>query len=170
MPRGVAGHIAGLAAEGKIKDIGDVDVGSFAEAIEVAGSNEMAQIVQTLSRKRNLNDEEIAELGSFSPVKFIGRSSERMNKMGLKWLGSWYRDVYPDISQRFAKKYFPLMHSLNRLPDAQGKGKRWARRVSMDAISGQPKSHEKLVRALRYGENSRFFKALSTQELSLIHI
>lgn len=164
MPRGVAGHIAGLAAEGKIKDIGDVDVGSFAEAIEVAGSNEMAQIVQTLSRKRNLNDEEIAELGSFSPVKFIGRSSERMNKMGLKWLGSWYRDVYPDISQRFAKKYFPLMHSLNRLPDAQGKGKRWARRVSMDAISGQPKSHERLVRALRYGENSRFFKALSTQE------
>lgn len=89
-------------------------------------------------------------------------NASRMEKAGMSWLSGWYRDHFPTFHQEFAKRFMPLHEALQGLPDAYKGVVQWGRRSL--ALSGQPESHSKIMRALRHGDGSRQERALSDQE------
>lgn len=89
-------------------------------------------------------------------------NASRMEKAGMTWLSGWYRDHFPRFHQEFAKHFMPLHESLRSLPDAYNGVVQWGRRSL--ALSGQPESHTKIMRALRQGDGSRQERALSAEE------
>ena len=101
------------------------------------------------------------------PFGYFMAQSSRMESLGANWLGGWYKDHFPDLHQKFAKKYFPIHHALRALPDADGKVRAWARRASAGVGQSQPDSYKRIVRALRYGRGSRQEKALNDQERAI---
>ncbi|NCW67104.1 MAG: hypothetical protein EBV86_00840, partial [Marivivens sp.] len=165
LPRGTVGEITESLMSRDFQGMGDINPGSVGEVLEERGvSSPMSGAIMSMLRGRKLNPKEEQAVRKTSPFWWLQSQSARMDDLGAKWVGSWYKDNFPKLHRRFASKYFPIHHKLRELPDADGKVRAWARRASAGVKQEQPKSYQRIVKALRYGAGSQQQKNLSEQE------
>ena len=165
MPRGMTGSLVQSLQDTKIPSVAAVNAGAVGEAAELQGVNApTTSAIMSMLRGRKLDAKEEQAVRKLSAPTWLKRQSERMDDMGLTWLSDWYKNVFPDVHQRFAKQYFPIHHMLRALPDADGKVRAWGRRATANAFQDQPASYKRIVKALRYGDTSRQYAALTDQE------
>ena len=165
MPRGMTGSLVQSLQDTKIPSVAAVNAGAVGEAAELQGVNApTTSAIMSMLRGRKLDAKEEQAVRKLSAPTWLKRQSERMDDMGLTWLSDWYKNVFPDVHQRFAKQYFPIHHMLRALPDADGKVRAWSRRATANAFQDQPASYKRIVKALRYGDTSRQYAALTDQE------
>ena len=165
IPRGTVGGFVEAIMDDSIRGITDVNPGSLGEAMETQGSNpSFTSALMSMLRGRKLDVKEEQAIRKTGPLGYFQAQSTRMESIGANWLAGWYKNHFPDLHQKFAKKYFPIHHALRALPDADGKVRAWARRASAGVGQSQPKSYNRIVKALRYGRGSRQEKALTDQE------
>lgn len=165
IPRGTVGEIVNAMVAGEIDSLDAVNIGSFGETLEMSGVNpSLSGAIMSMRRGRTLDVKEEQALRKTGPLGFLQSQSTKMEALGANWLAGWYKNHFPDLHQKFARKYFPLHHALRALPDADGKVRAWARSASAGIGQTQPESYKRIVRALRYGAGSRQEKALNTQE------
>ena len=165
IPRGVNGDVTMALMDESIESINDIPVGQFGELLEQEGTNStMTGAIMSMLRKRDMSVQEEAAVRKSGPFKYFERSSQRMKNMGMNWLGDRYKEHFPDLNQRFAKKIMPVFDRLSRLPDSDGILRGHFRRSTSSIGQDQPKSHSRIVKALRYGDGSRQEKALSADE------
>jgi hypothetical protein len=165
LPRGMTGSLVMSFGDTKLNSTTAISAGAVGEAAELQGvSAPTTSAIMSMLRGRKFDAKEEQAMRKTSPVAFLQRQSERMQDMGMNWLADWYKNVFPDVHQRFAKQYFPIHHMLRALPDADGKVRSWARRASASAFQSQPDSYKRIVKALRYGNKSRQYSALTDQE------
>ena len=171
--RGDVGDIfTEIAINENIDSIKDMDAGMFGEMLEGGGVDpSTSSAVMSMMRGRTLSSKETAALQKGSSKGFLKSQSEKLNNMGMTWLGDWYKNFWPDQSQAFAQKYMPIEGMLKELPDADGTFMRWVKDSNptnansrFGASRFQPESYKKIVKALRYGETSRPYKNLSSAE------
>jgi len=143
----------------------DMNLDALVEGLEQVGASRLeADALRSTAAGRPLSAPEEQAIRKLSPLRHLQEQSQRMEGMGLRWLGSWYKDHFPDINQRFAKTYMPIRNKLRKLPDSDGRVRAWARASSGGVGQKQPKSYTRIVKALRRGEGSAQHKALSPQE------
>jgi len=143
----------------------DTNWDAITENLEIAGASQAeASAMHSVATGRPLNAQEEQAMRKNSPWFFLQEQSTRMKNLGMHWIGDWYKDHFPEISQRFAGTYMPIRNKLRNLPDADGRIRAWARASTASVGQKQPKSYERIVRALRHGHGSRQFEALSVQE------
>ena len=165
IPRGVNGDVTLALMDENIESISDLPVGQFGELLEQEGTNStLTGAMMSMLRRRDMSVEEEAAVRKSGPFKYFERSSQRMKNMGMNWLGDRYKEHFPDLNQRFAKKIMPVFDRLARLPDSDGVLRGHFRRSTSSIGQDQPKSHSRIVKALRFGEGSRQEKALSADE------
>lgn len=168
MPRGVTGDVTTALMNDDISSLKDIPVGQFGELLEQEGANStMTGAVMSLLRGRTPNAEQQAEIQKNGVFKYFLRSSQRMKNLGMNWLGDKYEGHFPDMNQRFGKKIMPVFKALSELPDSDGMLRGHFRRVTGSLKQEQPKSHSRIVRALRYGDGSRQERALNTKERAI---
>jgi hypothetical protein len=168
VPRGTTGSIVEAIMDNSIRGVEEINPGSLGEAIETQGSNpSFTSALMSMLRGRKLDVKEEQAVRKTGPLGYFQSQSTRMESLGANWLAGWYKEHFPDLHQKFAKKYFPIHHALRALPDADGKVRAWARRASGGVGQSQPDSYNRVVRALRYGRGSRQEKALNAQERSI---
>ena len=140
----------------------------FLDNLEANGAEpDLVDAMGSIMRQRILNPREEKAIAKTSPMGFLSRQSSNMERMGMNWMGGWYRDHFPNMNQTFASKFMPLYHSMKRLPDAGGKATNWFKKSQVLVGMGepkQPKSHTRIMKALRFGLNSRYGRNLSTDE------
>tara|TARA_R100001509_G_scaffold44585_2_gene24228 strand:- start:605 stop:10186 length:9582 start_codon:yes stop_codon:yes gene_type:complete len=171
IPKGAVGSMARGLQDGDFNSINDIPVGEFGELLESAGGDpNYVGALMSLMRKRTLTPAEEETIRKSSPVGFLKSQSNNLRDMGARWLGDWYENHFPNLNQRFAGIYFPIQKAMRDLPDSDGSLKRYFKKsVNVgtkitDKIAEQPKSHAKIVKALRYGDGSRHETALTDQE------
>jgi hypothetical protein len=121
----------------------------------------------SMMRKRNMSPSEEQAVRKAGPFKYFERLSTRIKNQGMHWLGDKYKEHYPDMNQRFAKKFMPIADKLAALPDTDGILRGYFRKASASIGQEQPKSYGRIVRALRRGDGSRQEKALSADERNI---
>lgn len=166
--RGDAGDLfTEIAMNESIDSVRDVDAGMFGEMLEGTGvDTSTSSAVMSMMRGRELNPKETQALQKGSSRGFLKRQSDRLNNVGMTWLGDWYENFWPDQSQAFAQKYMPIERMLNELPDADGMLMRWLKdnNPTKKTARFQPASFKRIVKALRYGESSRPYRTLAPEE------
>ena len=166
--RGDAGDLfTEIALNENIDSVKDVDAGMFGEMLEGTGVDPSTSgAVMSMMRGRTLSPKENKALERGSSKGFLLSQSDRLNNVGMTWLGDWYKNFWPDQSQAFAQKYMPIEGMLKALPDADGTLMRWMKdnNPTNTAARFQPQSYKKIVKALRHGETSRPYKNLAPEE------
>ena len=166
--RGDAGDLfTEIAINENIDSVKDVDAGMFGEMLEGTGVDPSTSgAVMSMMRGRTLSPKETKALERGSSKGFLLSQSDRLNNVGMTWLGDWYKNFWPDQSQAFAQKYMPIEGMLKALPDADGTLMRWMKdnNPTNTAARFQPQSYKKIVKALRHGETSRPYKNLAPEE------
>lgn len=128
----------------------------------------LAKLMNTMRKKRKPNADEKEALLSFSPLAQISTSANYLRKHGLNWLADFIAPQhgtghYERVNSEMAKVVMPIVESLNKLPDAGNSFKRWARDLHPKQRS-QPKSHLRILDAVRRGGASPEFANLSADE------
>ena len=170
MPRGTAGSVTEAIMNRAINRTSDVNPASLGEVMEGDGvSSPMTSAIMSMIRGRKLDVKEEQAMRKTSPFWWLQSQSQRMKDLGAHWVGDWYKNNFPSLHQKFASKYFPIHHQLRALPDADGKVRAWARAASGSVGQAQPKSYQRIVKALRRGydkdgNETRYVKNLSDQE------
>ena len=170
MPRGTAGSITEAIMNRAIDKTSDINPASLGEVMEGDGvSSPMTSAIMSMIRGRKLDVKEEQAMRKVSPFFWLKSQSTRMSNLGANWVAKWYKDNFPSLHQKFAAKYFPIHHQLRALPDADGKVRAWARSASANVGQKQPKSYQRIVKALRRGydkdgNETRYVKNLSEQE------
>ena len=168
VPRGTLGSLVDAVLTNRIEKIDDVPVGQLGEVMEQGGSNgTLTGAVMSMVKRRNLTAGEEQAVRKRSYFTYLQSQSERMKSMGANYLGNWYKSHFPDLNQRFAGKFMPIMNALNALPDADGMLRGHFRAVTAGVGQQQPASHRRIIKALRRGDGSRQEKALSTEERNI---
>ena len=168
VPRGVTGATVESLSTGRLNSVDDIPVGEFGELAEAAGTDPTyTGAIMSMLRRRPLTEQEEVAVKSRGPMAFLQSQSDRMRRMGAKWLGDTYEKHFPDMNQRFAGKFFPIRHALAKLPDADGVLRSYVRKSTAGVGQKQPQSHGKIVRALRRGDGSRQEQALTSQERAI---
>tara|TARA_B110000046_G_scaffold10626_1_gene10632 strand:+ start:33483 stop:43205 length:9723 start_codon:yes stop_codon:yes gene_type:complete len=164
--RGDVGDIfTEMAINESIDSVRDLDAGLYGEILESNGvDTSTSSAIMSMMRGRTLSPKETQALQKGSSKGFLKTQSDRLDNVGMTWLGDWYKNFWPDQSQAFAQKYMPIEGMLNKLPDADGKLMRWARDNNPTKSRYQPASFKKIVKALRYGETSRPYNSLAPEE------
>ena len=143
----------------------------FLDNLEANGAEpDLVDAMGSIMRQRILNPREEKAVAKLSPLGFLSAQSTNMERMGMNWLGGWYKKHFPDQNQTFAKKFMPMYHAMKRLPDSGGAATNWFKKSQVLTGMGeakQPKSHTKIMKALRFGLDSRAGKALSTEEYNV---
>ena len=161
--RDLTGDMTAAATEGG--DLKTINWDAATDSLETAGVPPgLAGTLNFIGRGRDLTPANEVAARKAGPLGFLSSQSDRMSKMGMNWISGWYRDHFPDINQRFAKTYMPLHKALRELPDADGKVRAWARRSTAGVMQDQPKSYQRIVKALRYGPESREWKSMEARE------
>lgn len=132
-------------------------------------------LLSLVTPNKELTHEDLSALRGANPFRFTEAQSTWMDRNGYRWLSKWHSNHYPDLHQAFAAKYFPILNVLKKLPDANNAFTGWIKKsIPMSSattkVHAQPKSHKKIVRALRFGHGSRQEEALSTQERSVFRV
>lgn len=101
----------------------------------------------------------------------IGSPAAFMEKAGLNWVADFYRNTFVDHTQELAAKIFGgrgnpgFKTLLDALPDAPKTFERWFKNAtSFAGPPKQPRSHARIVSALRHGTSSERFARLTPQE------
>ena len=170
IPQGDTGDLVTELINGNIDGVADIDAGMYGEMLEESGLDpSTSSAVMSMMRGRTLNAKEELALSRRNPLNQLRNHSTNMERLGMNWLAGWYKDFWPKSSQAFAEKYMPIERMLNALPDADGTIMRWFK--ESNPLSGklgstrfQPKSFSRIVKALRYGESSRFHATLDEPE------
>ena len=165
VPRGTVGHMVDQILTNNIESVADIHPGAVGEALEKGGANPgLTSAVMSMLRGRKLDVKEEQAVRKAGPLGYFLSQSDRMKKYGANWVADWYKGHFPDLHQKFAGKYMPIHHALRALPDADGKVRAWARAATASVGQSQPKSYQRIVKALRYGAGSRQEKALNADE------
>jgi hypothetical protein len=171
VPRGDVGDmLTEMGLNENIDSVSDIDVGMYGEMLESSGVDAgSSSAVMSMMRGRVLTPKEEIAVQRRSPKGFLTSQSENMERLGMNWLSGWYKQFWPESSQAFASKYMPLERMMSALPDADGSVMKWFK--ESNPLSGkysstrfQPKSMARIVKALRYGEGSRYHTGLSAPE------
>jgi hypothetical protein len=94
----------------------------------------------------------------------FGAQSSRLEAAGLKWLANFHRQHYVDQHVAVAERILPIKAALDALPDATKGFKRWLQNSNPVKRPAQPASHERIVRALRFGMDTPYGARLSAAE------
>ena len=165
LERGTMGAVTEGLMLNQINSVADIPTGQFGELLEQNGSNAtLTGAMMSMIKKRNLNATEEQAIRKRSPVAYFQSQSERMKSMGANFLGNWYKNHFPDMNQRFAGKFMPIANALEKLDDADGMLRGYFRKTTASIGQKQPKSHQRIVRALRRGDGSAQEQALTTTE------
>jgi len=170
MPRGTAGSVTEAIMNRAIDKTSDINPASLGEVMEGDGvSSPMTSAIMSMIRGRKLDVKEEQAMRKTSPFWWLQSQSTRMSDLGANWVAKWYKNNFPSLHQKFASKYFPIHHQLRALPDADGKVRAWARAASGNVGQQQPKSYQRIVKALRRGydkdgNETRYVKNLNEQE------
>ena len=168
IPKGVNGDIINAVMDESVSSIDEIPVGQFGELLEQEGTNStITGAVMSMMRKRNMSPSEEQAVRKAGPFKYFERLSTRIKNQGMHWLGDKYKEHYPDMNQRFAKKFMPIADKLAALPDTDGILRGYFRKASASIGQEQPKSYSRIVRALRRGDGSRQERALSADERNI---
>ncbi len=165
VPRGIVGGITESLMESSDSISEAIPTGQFGELLEQEGANStFTGALMSMVRNRDLTPQEEQAVRKAGVSRFFRSQSSRMRRMGAKTLGDWYEGHFPEMNQRFAKVFYPIMNSLDKLPDSDGTLRRYFRRSTASVMQPQPKSHTRIVKALRRGDGSRQERALTDQE------
>jgi len=165
IPRGVTGDVIGALHNDSIGSLSDIPTGQFGELLEDDGSTTtMSGAIMGMLKGKAFSPAQEAAVRKFSPFKYFERLSTRMKGEGMNWLGDGYKEHYPDMNQRFASRFMPIAEKLKRLPDADGILRGYFRKTTANIKQDYPKSHQRILSALRRGDSSRQQKALTDQE------
>jgi hypothetical protein len=168
IPKGVNGDVIDAMMNESVESISDIPAGQFGELLEQEGTNStITGAVMSMMRKRELSPKEEQAVRKSGPFKYFERLSTRIKNQGMHWLGDKYKEHYPDMNQRFAKKFMPIADKLAALPDTDGILRGYFRKTTASVGQEQPKSYSRIVRALRRGDGSRQEKALSADERNI---
>lgn len=172
MKSGTLGAVVRSMADEQIDSVADLNMGAVGEVLEESQvERSLTSAIMSMGRRRPATDAEVKALRKHGPLGWFSETSKRLKDMGAHWYGDWFKNHFPDVHQTFAKKYFPLYDAMKSLPDAQSWVGSWVQRgpVALGrAVTGkspnQPKSHTRIVSALRRGDKSRQYAALSDKE------
>jgi len=166
VPANMNASIVEAIADGRISSMSEVSAASIGEEVERGGDPSLSGALMSMASGRKPTAKEVSAMVNRGPRGWIMSQDEQFAQMGMNWVSGWYRNIFPDVQQRLAKKYMPLEKSLRALPDADGKARAWVRSVTVGVGQKQPDSYTRIVRALRHGEGSRQEMALTAQERS----
>ena len=155
--------IEGIMTE-SIEQVTDVMPSSISATVERKGSTSLGSALMSMMRGRAPTPREEAALMQRGPKGWFKSQASHMRYMGMNWLADWYEPHFSDAHQAFAQRFWPLHRQLAKLPDAEGAIKGWARRATGGIGQKQPRSHVKIMSALRRPSGSRAEAALTTQE------
>jgi len=174
IPKGLNGEVLNMITEGDIDGVADIPSGMVGDILEVNHvDRSITSAIMSIGKKRPLDVREEQALKKATPMGLWSSQSTAMRDIGAKWTGDWFENHFPDVHQRFAKTYMPLKRLMEELPDAKGYVGSWFERGPRTLLSPllprqlkakQPKSHAKIVGALRFGTGSRQYAELTNQE------
>ncbi|NCW67876.1 MAG: hypothetical protein EBV86_04800, partial [Marivivens sp.] len=165
--RQLNGEMIQIAQEGN--NLNEIRSDLIADTMEAAGASPpVADLMYSVARNRPLSVKEEQAARKLTAPAFLSSQSERFKRMGMNYIGDWYKDSFVETSQRLAKTLMPIMRDLRNLSDADGALRRWSRKSSAGLWQEQPKSYSKIVRALRRGTDSQQYKSLSSQERNIV--
>ena len=168
IPKGTVGDLVDLIINNQINKVDDVSAGQLGEVLEQQGTNgTLTGALMSMVKGRNLNAGEEQAVRKRSYFTYLQSQSERMKSMGATYLANFYKNHFPDLNQRFAGKFMPIMNALDELPDADGLLRGHFRASTAGVGQKQPASHRRIVKALRRGKGSRQESSLSTAERAI---
>lgn len=140
-------------------------------AEEKGADPRMTQTASKIAKGRVLSEDDVNKVHQASIAeRTLYSNSARMRNSGMNWMADHFEHFFPKTYNRFAREYMPIRNALNRMPDADGVIRNWARKSNPFTVSkSQPASHNRIVQALRRGEDSRFFARLSDPEKKVFH-
>ena len=169
VPEGTNGSIIMASIDDPSLKVGDISTGKFGELLEVDGkSRTFTGVASSMIKKRPHNEAEVEVIRNSSAPTWFQSQSDRLNKIGARWLGNWYKNHFTEISEKFAGKFMPINNLMRDLPDSDGSLRRWFRKSTGSVMQSQPESYGKIVRALRRDVNSRQYKTLNPQERAVV--
>lgn len=148
----------------------DVNFGPLAEVLEKNGMpKELSAAMGAMTKKKKLPTREgkIIKEASTADI-FLAPNSERARKNGLHWLADWVAPEngtghFERIASDLGGYLMPITRAMNALPDAkQGLGG-W---VEHGVLGRQPRSHGKIISAIRRGNIS----ALNKEEIAAYNL
>ena len=166
VPRGLNAAITEALADERIDSIDKVMAASVGKTVEDdnPGATGLSGALMSMLKGKTPSPRERATLLQNGPRGWLKSQSQNLDHLGMNWLSGWYEDLFPDVQQRFAQKFWPIHNELKKLPDAPGAMRAHAGRMKFWGSQPQPESHGKIVRALRRGDGSRQEKALTGDE------
>jgi len=164
------GQIVGAIIEGNIDGFSAPVIANAMEAAEAAGvAARFVDALRSMVGKRNLTQSEFRTKANAATL-LLGSQSKRMAQDGMNWLSSRYQDFFPSVSVEFGKQFYPLLDVLRSLPGTDSASGRWIKR-SFGTLPGvgkrlgkQPAAYTKIVAALRRGDGTPEWAALSERE------
>jgi hypothetical protein len=164
------GRIVGSIIEGNSDGFNSAVIADAMEAAEAAGvAPRFVDTLRSMVNRRSLTPDEFRTKANATTL-LLGSQSKRMSQDGMNWLADRYANFFPAISVEFGKHFYPVLDQLRSLPGAQSEAGRWIKR-SFGTLPGagkrlgkQPVAYEKIVSALRRGNGSAEWAALSGQE------
>lgn len=161
----VVAALTEAVSQGSITSMKDVAPGSVAALVEDRGtSTSLGSTLMNMLRGRDLQPHEQKVMWEHGPSGWLKSQAGQMRKMGMNWLADWYEPHFSDAQQAFAKRYWPLHRAMAALPDTDGAFRHWFRASTGSLGQEQPKSHTRIVKALRRPSGSDMEKRLTTQE------
>ena len=154
--------LRGLYLGRGLEETSPAQIGTELELGEV--SSPLIDTVMNIARGKNPTTADIQQVRATSTaMNLMATQSAKMHKIGADWIADWFRPHFPDVQQAFMSQWRPLENMLAKLPDAPKGLSKWAKRsssVTRGLAARQPRSHTKIVKALRRGDDTH----LSTQE------
>lgn len=169
-PVAPVGRIVGSIIEDNTDGFNSAVIADAMEGAEAAGvAPRFVDTLRSMVNKRSLTPDEFRTKANAGTL-LLGSQSKRMAQDGMKWLANRYADFFPSVSVEFGKHFYPVLDALRTLPGAQSEAGRWVKR-SFGTLPGagkrlgkQPVAYEKIVGALRRGNGSAEWSALSAPE------
>ena len=168
IPKGTVGDLVDLIITNQINKVDEVPVGQLGEVLEQQGTNgTLTGALMSMVKGRNMTAGEEQAVRKRSYFTYFQSQSERMKSMGATFLADFYKNHFPDLNQRFASKFMPIMNALDELPDADGMLRAHFRASTAGVGQKQPASHRRIIRALRRGDGTAQERALSDAERAI---
>jgi hypothetical protein len=165
MPTGFVGNIVSDYIDTPELTTSHLVPSMVGDQLETSGTPKgVSSAIMSMIKGRGLNAKEESAIRKAGPLGFLRSQSQRMHDMGAHFLAKFHEDNFPRIHNHFAKKYMPIHEMLQSLPDAESAVRSWARKSTGGLLSEQPKSYQRIVRALRRGDDSRQAKSLTAEE------
>ena len=170
-PAGFNGALVSGMVDGNIDKVDPIRATEYLDDLEAKGTPpDLVDAMGSIMRQRVLTGREEKAVRKAGWFGFLRSQSGNMERMGMNWLGGWYKQHFPDMSQTFASKFMPIHKVLSDLPDADGKLVDWVKGNAglVFKSAPQPKSHTRIMKALRFGPDTRHFSLLNDAEKNAV--